>query len=62
MNSRESTRFMFWAGEKMEAGDELTEDELIQMKIAREIGKETARKFLRLKPSDWEYIPGQAFK
>ena len=62
MNSREATRYMFWVGEKIEAGDELTEDELIKMKEAREIGKATAMKFLRLKPSDWEYIPGRPFK
>ena len=63
MNAKEATIYMFWVGEKMEAGDELTEDELIKLKEAREIGKAVAMKFFfRLKPSAWEYIPGQAFK
>jgi len=62
MRSREATRFMFWAGEKVEAGDKLTDAELAKMKEAREVGKATAMKFLRLKPEDWKYTPGQGFK
>ena len=62
MNARTATRFMFWAGEKMEAGDALTHEETLMFRAAKAKSKETAKKFLRLKEKDWDYIPGISFK
>ena len=62
MNARQATRFMFWAGEKMDAGDELTVEELQMMKDAKAASLATVQKFLRLTPEDWKYTSGEAFK
>ena len=62
MNPRQATRFLYWAGEKAEAGDMLTESELIMLKDAKDSSLATVKKFLRLTPKDWKYTPGEAFK
>ena len=62
MNVREASRFLFWASEKLEANDQLTDEELNKVKEAQVISRAAASKFLRLKPEDWKYTPGEPFK
>jgi hypothetical protein len=62
MTPRQATMFLLWYGEKALAGDEPTEGELVMFKEAREVSISMARKFLRIKPEDYEYTPGQAFQ
>lgn len=62
MNARTATRYLFWCGEKAEAGDALTPEELIMFNEARAKSKATAKKFLRLNEGDWAYTPGIPFK
>ena len=38
MNARNSIRFMKWVGEKMKAGDNLTEEEALMFEEAPRIG------------------------
>lgn len=62
MNARQATKFMFWAGEKIDAGDSLTEEEKLMMQEAKEATLESVKKYMRLTPKDWKYNPGQPFK
>ena len=62
MNARQATRFLFWAGEKMDANDPLTDYEILMMKEAKEASLATVKKFLRLSPKDWKYTSGEDFK
>ena len=59
---RQATRYMFWVGEKMDAGDSLTEDEQLMLKEAKEASLSSVKRILRLEPKDWKYTPGQPFK
>lgn len=62
MSPREATRYLLWAGEKAEAGDELTPDEMQRFRAARAVSVYMAEKFLRLKPEDWKYEKGVPYK
>lgn len=62
MNSRQAIRFMYWAGEKMKAGDCLTEEETVMFQEAEEVSLASVKKFMRLGPKDWIYTPGEPFK
>lgn len=62
MNARNSIRFMKWVGEKMKAGDLLTEEEQRMFEEAEEASLSTIKKFMRLGPEDWKYTPGEPFK
>jgi hypothetical protein len=62
MNSRTATRYLFWVGEKIDAGDELTDKDTEMMKEAKEASLDLVRKFMRLGPKDWKYTKGEPFK
>ena len=62
MNSRTAIRFMYWAGEKMKTGEELTKEELEMFAEAEEQSLASVKKFMRLGPEDWKYTPGEPFK
>jgi hypothetical protein len=62
MNTRTSIRYMKWVGEKMKAGDTLTEEEAQMFLEAEEASLSTIQKFMRLGPKDWEYTKGEPFK
>ena len=62
MNARRAIRFLQWAGDKAEAGHDLTSDELILFNVAREASLSSIKKFMRLGPEDWKYIPGEPFE
>ena len=62
MTPRHATMFLLWYGEKAIAGDAPTEKEQVMFKEAREVSKSMARKFLRIKPEDYAYTPGEGFK
>jgi hypothetical protein len=53
---------MKWVGEKMKAGDTLTQEELLMFEAAEEASLSTIKKFMRLGPKDWEYTKGEPFK
>jgi hypothetical protein len=53
---------MKWTGEKMKAGDTLTEEEQLRFEEAEEASLSTIRKYMRLGPEDWKYTPGEPFK
>jgi hypothetical protein len=50
-----------WCGEKIEAGGQLTENELATMLEAREVTKSILHRIMRVKPSDYAYISGRNF-
>ena len=54
MNSRTAIRFMYWAGEKMKTGEELTKEELEMFAEAEEQSLASVKKFMRLGPEDWK--------
>lgn len=62
MNARTATKFMFWAGEKLDAGDILTDDEKEMMKEAKLASLASVKRYMRLTPEDWKYSPGVPFK
>jgi hypothetical protein len=62
MNARNSIRFMKWVGEKMKAGDTLTEEEAQMFIEAEEGSLFIINKVMRLGPEDWKYTPGEPFK
>jgi len=62
MTSRQATRFLFWIGEKMDAGDTPTDKELEMLKEAKAASLSAVKKFMRLGPEDWKYTPGEPFK
>jgi len=62
MNARKAVRFMYWAGEKMKAGDVLTEEETEMFQEAEEASLVSVKKFMRLGPEDWKYTSGEPFK
>jgi hypothetical protein len=49
MNPRQATKYMYWYGEKMEAGDTPTKEEVAHFKEAKTV------------PEDWKYTPGEPF-
>ena len=53
--------FLLWAGAKQEAGDPFTEEELALFSEARQVSIGLASKLMRIKPHEYEYIPGQSF-
>jgi hypothetical protein len=53
---------MNWFAEKVEHGDEPTDDEKLMFKEARESSLAIIKKYLRLEPEDWKYTPGEPFK
>ena len=61
MTSRESLRYLLWAGAKVIAGDSLTHDELVVFAEARDISADMAYKFMRIKPESYDYEKGQPF-
>ena len=62
MNGRTATRYLYWVGEKLEAGDELTAEEQELYKIAKAASLSLVKKYMRLGPEDWKYVPGKPFK
>ena len=62
MNARNGIRFMYWAGEKMKAGDELTHEEQEMFAEAEAASLASVKRFMRLGPEDWIYTPGEPFK
>lgn len=62
MNARTATKFLFWAGEKIEAGDALTEEEQLMLKEAKQASLASVKRYMRLEPSDWKYVKGEPFK
>jgi hypothetical protein len=58
---RHAMIYLLWAGAKMEAGDELTEQEAEMFTACREVSIGLASKLMRIKPHEYEYIPGQSF-
>jgi hypothetical protein len=62
VNARNAIRCMKWTGEKMKAGDTLTEEEQLRFEEAEEASLSTIRKYMRLGPEDWKYTPGEPFK
>ena len=61
MTPRQSMVFLLWAGAKAEAGDPLTEEEAVMFSEARKVSIGMASRIMRIKPKDYEYIPGQGF-
>ena len=61
MTPRESMVFLLWAGAKHEAGDQLTEEEFILFKEARQVSISLASKIMRIKPHEYEYVKGESF-
>jgi hypothetical protein len=53
--------YLLWAGSKLEAGHQLTEEEAAVMSEAREVAIALAGKLMRIKPHEFEYTPGQGF-
>jgi hypothetical protein len=62
MTARDATRYLYWYGEKMLAGDPFTESEVAMFKEARKISMALAQKYMLLSPKDWKYTPGEEFK
>ena len=62
MTPRAATIYQLWCGEKIMAGDKLTEDELAVMIDARAVTLNIAHRIMRVKPEDYDYTPGQSFK
>jgi hypothetical protein len=52
---------MYWYGEKMEAGDTPTKEEVAHFKEAKTVSIATVKKYMRLDPEDWKYTPGEPF-
>jgi hypothetical protein len=61
MNPRQATKYMYWYGEKMEAGDTPTKEEVAHFKEAKTVSIATVKKYMRLDPEDWKYTPGEPF-
>ena len=61
MTVRESMVFLLWAGAKTQAGHQLTEEEMEMFREARQASIGLAEKIMRIKPHEYEYIPGQEF-
>ena len=62
MTPRAATRYLLWCGEKALAGDELTEEESVKFREARAVSIEVAHKLLRIKPEEYQYVPGEPYK
>ena len=62
MSPRESMVFLLWAGAKTEAGHQLTEEEMIIFREARQASIALASKIMRIKPHEYEYVADQGFK
>ena len=62
MNARTAIRFIYWTGEKLKAGDCLTEEETVMFQEAEEASLASVKRFMRLGPEDWKYTPGVPFK
>jgi hypothetical protein len=62
MSPRQATRYLNWFAEKVEHGDEPTDDEKLMFKEARESSLAVIKKYMRLGPEDWKYTPGEPFK
>ena len=61
MTPRQSTVFLLWAGGKQEAGHPLTDEEAIMFSEARQVSIMLASRLMRIKPREYEYVPGQEF-
>ena len=61
MSPRQATIYQLWCGEKLFAGEHLTESELSKMREARDTTIGLAYRLMRVKPSDHVYVPGQSF-
>jgi hypothetical protein len=59
---RQATIYLLWCGEKGEAGDALTPEELSLMKEARQVSIQMAKSFMRIKDEDFAYTSGQPFQ
>ena len=55
-------RYLLWYGEQAIAGHAPSEQEFAMFKEAREVSKGMALKFMRLKPKDYAYTPGEPYK
>jgi hypothetical protein len=53
---------MKWVGEKMKAGDTLTEEEVLMFEEAEDASLFIINRVMRLGPEDWKYTPGEPFK
>ena len=62
MTPRQATIYQLWCGEKLLAGDALTEEETVIMLEAREVTLRIAHKIMRITHSDHAYIKGQPFE
>jgi hypothetical protein len=62
VNARTSIRYMKWVGEKMKAGDTLTEEEVLMFEEAEDASLFIINRVMRLGPEDWKYTPGEPFK
>ena len=61
MSPRQATRYLLWFGEKTLAGDMPTDEEVVMFHEARSVSIGLARKYMRLKDEDWQYIKGRPF-
>jgi hypothetical protein len=58
---RQATIYQLWCGEKIAAGGTLTNDEITNMLIARDVTLPIAKSIMRVKDKDFEYTKGQPF-